>query len=251
MKKIILGVMAILLLTACSKEEGNQPPLDLPIVDVPNSEIWYKTTDSQPLILPQGNSIFISYGLAVNMIEHVYENGIGKLIFDGNVTEIHGAFAECSSLKEVWLPNGISLIGSFTFKNCRQLTQVRIPDNVSSIESFAFYGCCSLPDVTIPDAVTLIGYAAFQGCGALNSITIPEGVTTIGYGAFCDCAQLKEIYCRPITPPFIDTNYSSANNYDNILDSDIPVYVPENSVEEYASRRWWKSLSLVGYQYQQ
>ena len=251
MKKLILGVMAILLLTACSKEEEYQPPLELPIVDVPNSEIWYKTTDSQPLILPQGNSIFISYGSVVKMTEHVYENGIGKLIFDGDVTEIYGAFADCSSLKEVGLPKKVSLIGSLTFKNCSHLEQVRIPDNVSSIESFAFYGCSSLSEVTIPDAVTLIGYAAFQGCSGLTSLDIPEGVTTIGYGAFCDCAQLKEVYCRPVTPPFIDTNYSSANNYDNILDSDIPVYVPENSVEEYASRRWWKSLSLVGYQYEQ
>lgn len=250
MKKLVLGVMAILLLTACSKEEENQPPLDLPIVDVPNSEIWYKTTDSQPLILPQGNSIFISYGAAVNMIEHLYENGIGKLIFDGNVTEIHGAFAECSTLKEVWLPNGITMIGGFTFSGCSDLEKVHIPDGVSSIANFAFYGCSNLSDIVIPNEVTSIGYAAFQGCGALSCMVIPENVMEIGFGAFCDCEKLEKIYCHPAVPPFVNTNYTSDNEYENILDTSIPVYVPQNSLEEYASRRWWKSLSLVGYQYE-
>jgi hypothetical protein len=53
--------------------------------------------------------------------------------------------------------NSVTSIGSRAFANCTSLTSVTIPDSVTSIGSSAFSSCTSLTSVTIPDSVTSIG----------------------------------------------------------------------------------------------
>ena len=86
---------------------------------------------------------------------------------------------------------GVTSIGSSAFAGCSSLTSVTIPDSVTSIGSSAFSGCSSLTSVTIPDSVTSIGSSAFSGCDSLKSVTIPDSVTSIGKGAFSGCDNLE------------------------------------------------------------
>ena len=55
-----------------------------------------------------------------------------------------------------------SIEDAFAF--CSGLTSIIIPNSVTSIEGMAFYGCRALTSVTIPENVTEIGGAAFFGC---------------------------------------------------------------------------------------
>ena len=65
----------------------------------------------------------------------------------------------------------VTSIGNYAFAVCTGLTSVTIPDGVTSIESGAFYGCSGLTSVTIPDSVTSIGNYAFYDCSGLTSVT--------------------------------------------------------------------------------
>ena len=56
------------------------------------------------------------------------------------------------------------------FAGCSGLTSITIPNSVTSIGSHAFYGCSGLTSVTIPNSVTSIGYKAFSGCSGLTSV---------------------------------------------------------------------------------
>ncbi len=59
-----------------------------------------------------------------------------------NVTSIgHGAFAYCTSLTSITIPNSMTSIGDFVFFGCKSLTSVSIPNSVISIGYDAFYGC--------------------------------------------------------------------------------------------------------------
>ena len=75
--------------------------------------------------------------------------------------------------------------------DCTSLKSVQIPDGVSSINAFLFYNCTSLENVTIPDSVTLIKGYTFTFCSSLNSVEIPASVES---DVFNKCSSMKDIY---------------------------------------------------------
>ena len=87
----------------------------------------------------------------------------------------------------------VTSIGYMAFAGCTSLTSITIPDGVTSIDRAAFWHCASLTSIKIPDSVTSIGGRAFHECKNLTSITIPDSVTSIGRSAFIGCTSLTTI----------------------------------------------------------
>lgn len=77
----------------------------------------------------------------------------------------------------------VTAIGQAAFAECSNITGVNIPDSVTSIGAGAFMGCSSLISATIPAGVTSIGDWAFSRTGMAN-IAIPASVKSIGEDAF-------------------------------------------------------------------
>ena len=161
-----------------------------------------------------------------------------------SVTSIgYSAFAYCSSLTSVTIPNSVTSIGGCAFTECTALTSpvynahifaclptsysgaFTIPDGIESIAFGAFYNCYSLTSVTIPNSVTSIGGSAFYNCSSLTSVTIPNSVTSIiGFQAFYNCTGLTSVtipdsvtsigyeafaYCRGLTSVTIGNSVTS------------------------------------------
>lgn len=139
------------------------------------------------------------------------------------------AFARCTALENITIPNGVINIGNYVFAGCNSLQSINvsegnsnylscggvlfdksksvlikypegkkdtsyiIPDRVTSIGDFAFMYCISLKSITIPNSVTSVGCDAFRWCVLLESIIIPESVPSIGKGALFFCESLKSI----------------------------------------------------------
>ena len=85
------------------------------------------------------------------------------------------AFAYCSDLTSIIIPNGVTSIGRSAFRHCTELTSITIPDSVTSIGVQGFCGCSGLTSVAIGDSVTSIGMGAFEDCTGLTSIVVDEG----------------------------------------------------------------------------
>lgn len=94
------------------------------------------------------------------------------------------AFADCTKLKSVTIPNTVRNIQSGAFKNCTSLESIIIPESVTSIGTNAFEGCTALKSITIPKGVTKIGNGMFKNCTSLMSITLHDDITSIHYAAF-------------------------------------------------------------------
>ena len=150
---------------------------------------------------------------------------VGELDLTGIRGIGNGAFAYCSDLTNVTIPDSVTSIGDEAFYRCSGLLSisvdpgnanyksvnglllskdgktliegvngdVTIPDGVTSIGDEAFAWCSGLTSVTIPNSVTSIGDMAFAYCSGLTSVTIPDSVTRIGDGAFEGCSGLTSV----------------------------------------------------------
>jgi hypothetical protein len=133
------------------------------------------------------------------------------------LTEIpYQAFAGCTPLAGIIIPNSVTSIEMEAFAYCANLASVTIPNSVTRIRSEAFEGTAWLdnqPDgvvyagkvalkykgtmpantsINISDGTKGIANGAFAWCTSLTSVTIPNSVISIG-GAFSGCTSLTSI----------------------------------------------------------
>ncbi|MEE0923470.1 MAG: leucine-rich repeat protein, partial [Paludibacteraceae bacterium] len=186
----------------------------------------------------------VTIGNSVTSIgdEVFYEcKGLTSVTIPNSVTSIAGgAFRNCIGLTSVTIPNSVTIIGNDAFYWCTGLTSIEIPNSVTSIGYKAFYWCTGLTSVTIGNSVTSIGGDAFAYCSSLTSVTIPNSVTSIGSYAFEGCSSLTSVTCLATTPPTCRSSFSGVNC------SNIPLYVPMESVSLYQATNDWKEFNVIG-----
>ena len=61
-------------------------------------------------------------------------------------------------------------IGENAFADCTKLREIKIPEMVETIGTRAFYGCTGLTEITIPSSVTSIGNQIFYKADNLNTV---------------------------------------------------------------------------------
>ena len=81
-----------------------------------------------------------------NILRSAFEN-CSKLttINISNATNIQTyAFSGCTSLSNIVIPNGVTVIGAYAFNECKAITTLTIPESVTSIGDYAFYNLVKL-----------------------------------------------------------------------------------------------------------
>ena len=122
-----------------------------------------------------------------------FETGLRNIQLPEKLTLIGGgAFCNCKNLKQVQLPPQLKELGEGAFFNCENLTQIQLPAQLNKLGTDAFRNCTSLDKIDIPAGLTQIEPDTFCNTG-LTSVTLHEGLTKIEDGAFHDCLKLKKI----------------------------------------------------------
>lgn len=122
-----------------------------------------------------------------------FETGLRNIQLPEKLTLIGGgAFCNCKNLKQVQLPPQLKELGEGAFFNCENLAQIQLPSQLNKLGGDAFRDCTSLDKIDIPAGLKQIESATFCNTG-LTSVTLHEGLTKIEDGAFHDCLKLKKI----------------------------------------------------------
>lgn len=101
----------------------------------------------------------------VTVPEEVTETGsafkdcktVTKVVLPAGLTKLESdIFSGCTALKEIAIPEGVTLIGNGAFRDCKALTELALPQGLKKIESYVFIGCTGLSYIDIPDGVETI-----------------------------------------------------------------------------------------------
>ena len=125
---------------------------------------FYQMPNLETVVLPKTISKFDSWDESGN-------NAIPKYDY------FNYAFAECTSLKNLTLSEGMTAIGAYSFYGCTSLDNVRIPTTIKEWGLYSFSECSSLKDITLPEGLTVIGGGVFSKT-AVESVVIPSTITT-------------------------------------------------------------------------
>ena len=112
-------------------------------------------------------------------------------ISEGITTIGRGAFYEFENLKEISIPDSVTIIDNVAF-SYSGLTKVTIPDNVVSIGEQAFYENDNLTEIEFGENVESIGNRAFSRTG-LEKVELPEKLTIVESGLFEMCEDLEQV----------------------------------------------------------
>ena len=120
-------------------------------------------------------------------------SGLETIVIPDTVTSLYShIFDGCSKLKNVTLPQGAN-VGDGMFANCGSITDLDIFDGIKSFGAGAFSGCSGLVDVTIPNSVTAIGSSCFSGCGNLKRLVFSDSIKTVPNSVCRGCGNLEEV----------------------------------------------------------
>ena len=122
-----------------------------------------------------------------------FETGLRNIQLPEKLTLIGAyAFCNCKNLEQVQLPSQLKELGNGAFSSCENLAQIQLPSQLNKLGIDAFRDCTSLDKIDIPAGLKQIEPDTFRNTG-LTSVTLHEGLTKIKDGAFHDCLKLKKI----------------------------------------------------------
>ncbi|MGI6359509.1 MAG: leucine-rich repeat protein [Acholeplasmatales bacterium] len=94
-------------------------------------------------------------------------NGLTEVIITDTSRIGGGAFWSCQYIKNITLPNNLTVIFYSAFRACPGLTGITIPNNVKTINDTAFRGV-TFTTIVIPISVINMGYRVFDLSGNLT-----------------------------------------------------------------------------------
>ncbi len=118
-----------------------------------------------------------------------------------------GAFANCTDLRELVIPEGVEELSVSVFDGLTNLRSVVFPNSITKLGVFTFQGCENLQNVVLPENIDLIGEYFFKNCSSLKNIVIPASVKIIRHDVFVGCKNLESITIKLNTKSEYEDGY--------------------------------------------
>ena len=139
------------------------------------------------------------------------------VIEDGRTVINNNMFYGAQKVTNIEIPESVTIIGKSAFRECKALTNIKLPKNLTTIDNYAFDYCSSLTSIELPESVTTVGESVFSNCTKLLNLTIPKGINSFptGYYKFLSDSYIKNIVIEPgrtIMPKYMISGCSKLTN---------------------------------------
>ncbi len=158
-------------------------------------------------------------------------------IVDGCLIQSNGRLVQGCDTSIIPIDGSVKSIGANAFAGCTGLTEVMLPDSVKTICDRAFKGCKNLVGITLPEGVTYIGSEAFSGCYMLKDINLPESLKYIMYEAFAECSSIESLTLSKNVDWFTGDTFSSGTTLKVYAYSKAHLSA-ENAAEHYSGFKY-------------
>ena len=146
--------------------------------------LWY---NNQPLGIVYANNTVCGYKYETTDYTDIE-------IKEGTKSIADGAFADCTYIKSVNIPDSVINTGYSIFEGCTSLENIVFSDSMTSVNGSSFWNCSSLKSVTFPQNIKCIGSSAFHQNNELESVTFLSEELEIKYDAFGDVPNLRDVF---------------------------------------------------------
>ncbi len=185
------------------------------------------------------------YGAKYNLLANAWEHSLTVNPLEISENSTYGNFRGTAQypngeIDGVIIPQGITKIGNSAFNDWQSINKpLLLPNSVTIIGAYAFYNWQSNKHpLVIPSSVTNIGSYAFGGWSSNNQpLVIPNSVTSIANNAFSNWSLVPYVEMQRTTPPSL----ANANAFEG--QNNAPIYVPDDSVDDYKTAARWVNLA--------
>lgn len=185
------------------------------------------------IVLPEGISSIGNYAF--------YYSNLSNVKIPSSISEISDyCFYGCANLKSIIIPSSVRKIGFYSFQESG-IGFVNLP-KVEVIGDCAFYNCHQLSGVILSEGLQWVGPKAFYQCTALREVDLPNTVLGVDANVFYGCVNLKKVMCRAVVPP---TNFNNADILGGCDLTDVKLYVPSMSIDNYRVESGWKTFYTI------
>ena len=139
-----------------------------------------------------------------------------------------GSLIKDLKVREIVLPEGVTMIAANAFRELPELTEINIPPTMIIINEAAFFGCPKLSNISLTGSLMMIYKQAFSNT-AISEIVLPAKLMNIGQSAF-DCPQLTKVTFLGAAPNTVDA--VSFGSYSGL------VCVQEEHLASFAAAPW-------------
>ena len=185
-------------------EEAEVPNAD--IEAIPASE---EIADSEELVSAPNNSCGANatWSISGSVLKI---SGSGAMYDYGNTASAPW-YNRRSEITIVFVEDGITQLGGYTFRGLDNLVCVSLPTSLKKIGNGTFYQCTNLTAIEIPSGVTSIDAAAFGYCTNLINISFLGNAPVIGHMAFAQVPAAA--YYRSSASGWSGSNTSAYGGY--------------------------------------
>lgn len=204
--------------------EGAIPDYAYPTTDDENNPVLeypWKDADYETIVFGSGITGIGNYAFA-------YSSSLKEVVIPDTVTVLStGIFLNCENLESAVLPLEVTELSTSIFSNCGKLKNVTLSAKTEKIGKDAFYHCSSLESITFPETLKEIGEAAFHSSG-LKGVALPEGFETLGEHAFYCCEDVESISLPSTLTSIGKWAFEGCRNLTEITFPDSITSLPEN-----------------------
>ncbi|ELP92359.1 hypothetical protein EIN_298900 [Entamoeba invadens IP1] len=200
-KKVLENNQKVIYIKKDVKKNGTKIPKEVSII----SKNAFSSADMTSITIPSN---------VTELEDSAFESSvITTLKIPSTVKTIgRSAFAYNKELKEVTLPEGMTVVLESCFMNCAQLEKVNLPQSLQFIGDNAFENC-HLKEVKVPEQCTL-RQNCFNSNKFLVKVTL-KGISNVPPTAFANCEILKNVEVDANLKEIGDNAFESCTNLEN------------------------------------